>query len=192
MRYLKGTTDYGIFYRRGGSNELLAYTDSDYAGDSEDSKSTSGYVFTMGDGAVAWSSKKQPIVTLSTTEAEFVVAVACACQALWMRRVLEELGWQQSEGIILMCDNTSTIKLSRNPVLHGRSKHIRVRFHFLRDLTKEGAVEMQYIGTKEQVADLMTKPLKLEAFQRHRDSLGMVAGSQCELAETKGQVQGRD
>ena len=103
----------------------------------EDSKSTSGYVFMMSGGAIAWSSRKQPIVTLSTIKAEFVAASTCACQAIWMRRILKKIGRSQIEGTKLMCDNSSTIKLSKNLVLHERSKPIRVRFHFLRDLTEE-------------------------------------------------------
>lgn len=177
LRYLKDTMDHGVFYKRGGTSDLVAFTDSDYAGDIEDSKSTSGYVFMMCGGAVAWSSRKQPIVTLSTTEAEFVAAAACACQAIWMRRVLKEIGHVQDDGMVLMCDNTSTIKLSKNPVLHGRSKHIRVRFHFLRDLTKDGVVQLIWIGTRDQLADLMTKPLKLEAFQRIREKMGICSVS---------------
>ena len=121
LRYLKGTIDYGVFYRMGGVGDLIGFSDSDYAGDMEDSKGTSGYVFMMSGGAVAWCSRKQPIVTLLTTEAEFVAASACACQAIWMRRILKEIGHSQIEGTKLMCDNTSTIKLSKNQVLHGRS-----------------------------------------------------------------------
>lgn len=151
----------------------MAYADSDYAGDLEDRKSTSGYVFLMSSGAVSWSSKKQPIVTLSTTEAKFVAAASCASQGNWMRRILEKLGHSQSGSTTMFCDNSSTIKLSKNPVLHGRCKHIDVRFHFLRDLTKEGAVELVYCGTHEQVADVMTKPLKLDVFQKLQCLLGV-------------------
>uniref|UniRef100_A0A2N9FY74 Integrase catalytic domain-containing protein n=1 Tax=Fagus sylvatica TaxID=28930 RepID=A0A2N9FY74_FAGSY len=133
LRYLKGTVDLGVFYRKKGNGELMAYTDSDYAGDVDDRKSTSGYVFLLSEGAVSWSSKKQPVVTLSTTEAEFVAAASCACQGVWMRRVLEKLGHPQGKCTTVLCDNSSTIKLSKNPVMHGRSKHIDVRFHFLRD-----------------------------------------------------------
>ena len=89
LRYLKGTVDYGVFYRKGGVSDLNEFTNSDYTGDMEDNKSTSDYVFMMSGGAVAWSSRKQPIVTLSTIEAEFVAANACASQALWMRRILK-------------------------------------------------------------------------------------------------------
>ena len=119
---------------------MIAYTDSDYVGDLDDRKSTFGYVFLLSSGAVSIFSKKQPIVTLSTIEAEFVVAVGCASQAVWMRRVLEQLGYAQKKGTIVTYDNSSTIKLSKNPVMHGRNKHIDVRFHFLRELAKDGII----------------------------------------------------
>lgn len=171
-RYLKGTTELGILYKREGEETLLAYSDSDYAGDLDDRKSTSGYVFNVNSAAVAWSSKKQPVVSLSTTEAEFIAAAACACQSVWMQRVLGNLGKKKCKCVIY-CDNSSTIKLSKNPVMHGRSKHIDVRFHFLRDLVTDGIVELVHCGSKEQLADIMTKPLKLEQFLKMREQLGL-------------------
>ncbi|KAL0416654.1 UNVERIFIED_CONTAM: Retrovirus-related Pol polyprotein from transposon TNT 1-94 [Sesamum latifolium] len=150
----EGTVNYGIYYKKEG--ELLAFTDSDYAGDVDDRKSTSGYVFLMSSGAVSWCSKKQPIVTLSTAEAEFVAATVCACQGILMKRILKELGYFKEVYIAVMCDNSSTIKLSKNPIMHGRSKHIDVRYHFLRNLTKGGALELVYYGSQDQVADIMT------------------------------------
>lgn len=185
LRYVKGTVNLGVFYERGSENlgvlyekesskdDLKAYSDSDYAGDVEDRRSTSGYVFLLSGGAVAWSSKKQSVVTLSTTEAEYVAAVACACQSIWMKRVLNSLGFSSCKCVKILCDNSSSIKLSKNPVLHGRTKHIDVRFHFLRDLVKEGVVELVHCGTSDQVADIMTKPLKLESFLKFRDLLGV-------------------
>ena len=124
LRYLKGTVDLGVFYKNEGNGELMAYTDSDYARDVDDRKSTSGYVFLLNEGVVSWSLKKQPVVALSTTEAELVAAAFCACQGVWMRRVLEKLGHPQGECTIVLYDNNSTIKLSKNPVMHGCSKHI--------------------------------------------------------------------
>ena len=173
LRYIKGTTELGISYQRGEEEKLAAYTDSNYAGDTEDRKSTSGYAFLLSSGAVAWSSKKQPVVTLSTTEAEFIAAASCACQSIWMRRILDVLGLEQSKCTDIFCDNSSTIKLSKNPVMHGRSKHIDVRFHFLRDLTMDGIVKLEYCGSKDQLADIMTKPLTLEVFTRLRELLGV-------------------
>lgn len=173
LRYLKGTVELGVFYKRGDVKDLVAYTDSDYAGDIDDRRSTSGYVFLLSGGAVSWASKKQPVVTLSTTEAEYVAAAVCACQCVWMRKVLEKIGLSQSKCSVIMCDNSSTIKLSKNPVMHGRCKHIDVRFHFLRDLTKKEVVKLIHCGTSNQVADIMTKPLKLDVFLKLRVQLGV-------------------
>lgn len=173
FRYLQGTIDFGLLYKKGKKLDLFGFTDSDYAGAIDDRKSTSGYVFMLGSRAVSWSSKKQPIVTLSTTEAEFVAATSCACQAIWLKKILEELHFKQEGATAIYCDNSSTIKLSKNPVLHGRSKHIDVKVHFLRDLTKEGVIDLIYCRTEDQVADIFTKPIKLAAFQKLRKLLGI-------------------
>lgn len=173
LRYLKGTLDFGIWYKRGGEGELQVFTDSDFAGDVESRKSTSGYVFLFDDAAVTWLSKKQPIVTLSTTEAEYVAASVCACQAVWYKRILEESGHHKGEGTVIWCDNTSTIKLSKNPVFHGRCKHIGVRFHFLRELVNDGVIALEHCGSQEQIADIMTKPLRREVFENLRRRLGI-------------------
>ncbi|XP_048127806.1 secreted RxLR effector protein 161-like [Rhodamnia argentea] len=126
FRYLQGTKSFGLFHKEGAMPDLFGFTDSDYAGDVDDIKSTFGYVFMLGSGAVSWSSKKQSIVTLSTTEAEFVAATSCDCQAIWLRKILEELQFKQQEATTIYCDSSSAIKLSKNLVLHGRSKHIDV------------------------------------------------------------------
>ncbi|XP_047331351.1 secreted RxLR effector protein 161-like [Impatiens glandulifera] len=173
LRYLKGTMDFGIFYKSKGQQNLIAYTDSDYAGDLSDRKSTSGYAFMFCSGVVSWSSKKQPVVSLSSTEAEFIVAASCACQAVWLRRIFKEVKHAPVGATTVFGDNNSVIKLSKNPVMHGRSKHIDVRFHFLRELTKDETVNLEYCNTKEQIADIMTKPLKLDAFEKLRDLLGV-------------------
>ncbi|XP_049349070.1 uncharacterized protein LOC125813644 [Solanum verrucosum] len=107
-----GTIDYGILYKKEGKSELIGFTDSDFAGDKEDKKSTLGYVFMLGSRVVSWCSKKQPIVTLSTTEAEFVAATVCATQAIWLKKILAELHVRQQEPILIYCDNGSAIKLS--------------------------------------------------------------------------------
>ena len=173
LRYLQGTRDFGLFYKKGEKSDLFGFTDSDYAGDQDDRRSTSGYVFMLGTGAVSWSSKKQPIVTLSTTEAEFVAATACACQAIWLKKLLEELQFKEDKPTLIYCDNSSAIKLSKNPVLHGRSKHIDVKYHFLRDLTNDGVINLVYCRSEDQVADIQTKPLKLATFVKLRGLLGV-------------------
>ena len=151
----------------------MGFTDSDYAGDQDDRRSTSGYVFMLGSGAISWSSKNQPIITLSTTEAEFVATTACACQAIWLRRILDELHFEQEGATTIYCNNNSAVKLSKNPVLHGRSKQIDVNFHFLRELTKEGVINLSYCRSEDQVADNFTKSLKLIPFQKLRKLLGV-------------------
>ncbi|GKA47590.1 retrovirus-related pol polyprotein from transposon TNT 1-94 [Tanacetum coccineum] len=173
IRYLQGTLDYGIWYKRGGSGKMEVFTDSDFAGDQNDRKSTSGYLVLWDGAAITWSSKKQSIVALSSTEAEYVAAAACACQVVWIQGILEELGMKQEDGTVIKCDNTSTIKLSKNPVFHGRCKHIGVRFHFLRDLVGDGIVELQHVGTKEQIADIFTKLLHREVFLKLREKFGI-------------------
>ncbi|KAK2989971.1 hypothetical protein RJ640_004134 [Escallonia rubra] len=173
FRYLQGTRDFGLFYKKSKKLDFFGFTDSDYAGDQDDRRSTSGYVFMLGTGAVSWSSKKQSIVTLSTTEAEFVAATACACQAIWLRRILEELQFKQTGATIVFCDNNSAIKLSKNPVLHGRSKHIDVKYYFLRDLSIDGTIDVKYCRSEAQVADIFTKPLRFLPFQKLRRLLGM-------------------
>ncbi|CAA7048461.1 unnamed protein product [Microthlaspi erraticum] len=143
MRYIQGTTSHGIQYlRQYGEEELVGYVDSDYAGDEDDRKSTSGYTFMYGNGAVSWSSTYQ-------------------------------IGYHQEGVTVLFCDNSSTIKLSKNPVLHGRSKHIHVRYHFLRELVNEEVIRLEYCHTQEQLSDIMTKPVKLEVFEKLRSEMGV-------------------
>ena len=122
LRYLKGTTEFGIFYKKGENTKIVAYTDNDFAGDIENRKNTSGFVFSLGAGAVSWSSKKQPMVTLSTTEAEYIAVASCACQCIWIKRILETFGFKEQKNILVLCDINSAIQLYENPVFHGR-KH---------------------------------------------------------------------
>jgi hypothetical protein len=176
LRYLQGTTMFGILYRRGGSHELIGFTDNDYAGSVEDRRSTLGYIFMLSGVAVTWSSRKQLIVTLSTTKAEFITAAGSSCQAIWMQRVLKKIDYMGSESTVIFCDNNSTIKLTRNLVMHSRRKHIDVRYHFLRELVNDGVVQLQFCGARQQIVDIFTKPLKLELFWELRRRLGV-----CEL-----------
>jgi len=111
--------------------ELIGHTDSDFAGSIDDMKSTSGYVFNLGSRPVAWASKKQPNVTLTSTEAEYVAAAIAACQTVWMRKVLEELLHEQNEAKQIFCDNMFAIALSKNHIFHKQSKHIDTRYHFI-------------------------------------------------------------
>ena len=154
-------------------NVLVGYSDSDWGGNIDDFKSTSGYVFNIGSGAVSWASKKQDVVALSTTEAEYISLSVASCQALWLRNVLHELKCPQEKGTIMFCDNQSSISLSKNPVFHGRSKHINIKYHFIRELIKDGEVYIKYCKTQDQVADVFTKALKTDSFLKMKEKLGV-------------------
>lgn len=173
LRYLRGIVNLGILYKMNDELVLQGWSGSDYVGDCDDRKNTTWYVFKLGSSPISWSLKKQFIVTLSSTEVEFVAASSCACQAMWLQRILHKLGETQNQGTIIICDNSSTIKLSKNPVMHGRYKHINVRFYFLRDLTKDDTIEMKHCNTEEQIRDVLTKPVKLETLNYIRARLGM-------------------
>jgi hypothetical protein len=124
LRYMRGTIGYGLIYRSTKDFRLIGYTNSDWAGCMDDRKSTSGYSFSMGSAAVAWSTKKQPTVSLSTTKAEYKATTTC--EAVWLSRILEDLHEQQEQPIQLICDNQSAIQMTKNPVFHKKTKHIDI------------------------------------------------------------------
>lgn len=152
LRYVKGTSSHGIYYGSDSHCTLVGYTDSDWAGDVKERKSTSGFVFHMGSGVVSWSSKKQQVVALSTAEAEYIAAASCACQAVWLRRILAELHHEQIAPTTIFCDNKSAIALTKNPVFHGRSKHIDIKYHYIRELVKRSEINLEFCKSEDQVA----------------------------------------
>eukprot|EP00253_Pinus_taeda_P030206 PITA_30206 len=136
-------------------------------------KITLGYVFHMRSGAISWASKKQPVVSLSTAEAEYVAATTAACQAVWLRRVLRDLCHEQENGTTIYCDNSSAIALSKNTVFHKRTKYIDTKFHFIRELVNNGEIVLQRCRTEDQLADILTKPLPKKSFDHFRKRMGM-------------------
>jgi len=141
----------------------VGYSDSDWGGDVDDRKSTTVFVFYLGSSAFTWSSKKQQIVTLSTCEAEYVAATSSVCHAIWLRKLLKELHMRQEDAMAIFLDNKSALALAKNPVFHDRNKHINTRYHFIRKcIVKE--VQLKFVKTHDQVADIFTKPLKNEIF----------------------------
>ena len=172
IRYVSGTTDSGIMFTFDSNVEIAGYTDSDWAGDADDRKSTSGGCFFVGNNLVSWHSKKQNCVSLSTAQAEYIAARSCCTQLLWMKHMLEDYGFQQGK-LSLFCDNTSAINISKNPVLHSRTKHIEIRYHFIRNLVDDDLLEMSFIPTENQLADLFTKPLDNARFESLRKAIGI-------------------
>lgn len=138
---------------------MKGFCDSDWAGCVDDMKSTSGYVFSLGSGAFSWSSRKQEVVAQSTAEAEYIAASEAANQAIWLRNLLSDLGHSQISATVIYCDNKFAISIVQNPVQHKRTKHIRIKFHSIRDYERETLIQMQYCSSENQVADIMTKAL---------------------------------
>lgn len=158
FRYLKGTPNLGIWYPKDTGFDLVGYTDSDYAGCKIDRKSTSGSCQFLGRRLVSWFSKKQHSVATSTAEAEYIATGSCCSQILWMRNQLMDYGLLLNK-IPIFCDNTSAIAISNNPVQHSRTKHIDIRYHFIREHVMHGTVELHFIPTEQQLEDIFTKPL---------------------------------
>jgi transposase InsO family protein len=179
LRYVAGTINFGLWYTKSDSNQLSGYTDSDFAGSLDDRKSTSGYVFQLGTNLISWASKKQPIVSISSAEAEYVAATSASCQAVWLRRLLKDMSQTEKDPTPIFCDNTSAIALSKNHVFHKKSKHIDTRFHFIRELVNNGDIALQFCGSRDQLADIFTKPLGKSVFDFQRQHLGIVSADDC-------------
>jgi hypothetical protein len=176
LRYIRGTIDYGILFPasdKGRECRLMGYTDSNWCGDTEDRKSIAGYMFYYGEAPISWCSKKEPVVALSSCEAEYIAASLSTCQAIWLKNLVEEISQEKCDSITLKVDNVSAINLAKNPIAHGRSKHIELRFHYLREQVDNGNMSLVHCRSEEQVADLLTKAVAVQVFQRLRDLMGV-------------------
>ncbi len=163
LAYLKGTMEYRITYQRGNANDdgltPVGYVDSSHGDDRTSGKSTMGYVFTMAGGPVAWSSRSQKRVALSTSEAEYVATVHGGRQSLWMGSFLDEIELSKDRPYCLNCDNNSAINLTQNTKGHGKSKHFAMDYHWIRDSVQLGELDIQYIASEDNLADIFTKSL---------------------------------
>lgn len=166
---------YGLWYPKGNDFILTAYTDVDWGGPVDDRKSTSGGAFFLGNCLVSWHSKKQASISLSTAEAEYIDAMSCCTQVLWMNQTLKDIKVDFSHPISIFCDNTSATNISKNLVLHSRTKHIPIKQHFLRENVSNQEVKLEYVSIKDQIADLFTKPLPRDTFEKLRQKLGVVS-----------------
>ncbi|XP_047166750.1 secreted RxLR effector protein 161-like [Vigna umbellata] len=167
LRYLKGTYSYGILLRRGEAGEevqITSYSDADWCGDKTDKRSTAGYIFFMGGSPISWCSRKEPVVALSSCEAEYIAACEATCQATWLGFLLEGMKVKMSERMRLLVDNKSAIDLTKHPTSHGRSKHIETRFHYIREQVSNGSLKVVHCRSEDQLADILTKALKGERF----------------------------
>ncbi|KAJ9545670.1 hypothetical protein OSB04_025377 [Centaurea solstitialis] len=175
FRYLKGTVNLGLWYPKGSGYELTGYTDADHGGCKLDRKSTTGHIQFLGDKLVSWASKKQNCVSLSTAEAEYVAAASCCSQIIWMRTQLRDYGFKFDK-IPIYCDSKSAIAISCNPVQHTKTKHIDIRYHFIKDHVEKGTIELYFVNTEFQLADLFTKALDEKRFNFLITKLGICLG----------------
>lgn len=173
-RYVKGTIDYGLLYQlpsvgeseEGSGLKPLGYTDTDWAGCVNTRRSTSGYVFFMGGAPVCWSSKRQSVVALSSTEAEYIALTRSSQQAMWMKYWLDEVDLPEDLPFTLFCDNLGAISLTETTKAHGLSKHLQIRFHYIRGRVEAEEILVQSISSQDNVADIFTKSLPKSTHQK--------------------------
>ena len=159
LRYVKGSVSTGLRIQKAPSSVLNIYTDADWAGCSDDRRSTGGFAVYLGPNLISWSSCKQPTVSRSSTEAEYKALENGTAEAVWIQSVLKELGVHQPSPPVLWCDNLGATYLSANPVFHARTKHIEIDFHFVREKVALGALGARFISSGDQLADVFTKPI---------------------------------
>lgn len=173
LRYIKGTIRHGILYNCHSEHRIVGYSDADFAGDIQTRRSTSGFALLIANGAVSWGSQLQRSVSISTMESEYVSASEATRELIWLDRLANELVQDQFEVPILYVDNQSAIRLAKNPINHKRSKHIDVKYHFIREKVNEGMITLEDIRSEEQIADVLTKAIPKKKFQELRSKLGM-------------------
>ena len=175
LRYVKGTLNYGLTFRSSDDFQLHGYSDADWAGCTDTRKSTSGQVFRLGDSTISWRSRKQSIVALSSTESEYVALCESAQEVVWLRNLLKDIGFKQEKptSTVVYEDNQGAIALSQNPKDHSRTKHIDIKFHYIREQISKGNVELQYCATADMLADTLTKGLPKPAFEKFRAGMGI-------------------
>ncbi|XP_062230159.1 uncharacterized mitochondrial protein AtMg00810-like [Phragmites australis] len=173
LRYIHSTLDFGLQLYSSTVSSLTAYSDADWAGCPDTRRSTSGYAVFLGDNLISWSSKRQPTVSRSSTEAEYRAVANVVAEVTWLRQLLLELHCPVRQASVVYCDNLSAAYLSTNPVQHQRTKHIEIDLHFVRDKVATGAVRVLHVPTSSQYADIFTKGLPTSVFTEFRSSLNI-------------------
>ncbi|KAF5447193.1 hypothetical protein F2P56_032762, partial [Juglans regia] len=171
LRYLRLTSTFGLHLSPISSFKITAFSDADWAGCPDDRKSTGGFCIFFGSHLISWGSKKQPTVARSSTEAEYKSVANTACEILWLQSLLTELGIVISDIPTLFCDNLGATYLSVNPVMHSRIKHVDLDYHFVRDRVAAKTLAVKFLQSKDQLADILTKPLSSSRFSLLRSSL---------------------
>jgi hypothetical protein len=174
LRYLKYTIDDGLCISRSTSCQLSAFSDSDWVGCSDDRRSTGGFLVFFGPNLISWSSRKQATISRSSTESEYKALANDTAELVWLQSLLREMEFPTAAHVpILWCDNLGATYLSANPRFHGRTKHIEVDFHFVRERVVNKALQIRFLSTKDQLADGLTKPLPQGPFKKFRFNLNL-------------------
>jgi len=163
LRYLKGSIDLKLVYSKESVFRIQGFSDSDYAADLDKRRSTTGYVFTVGGNTVSWKSNLQNTIAIPTTEAEYVAITEAVKEALWMQGLLKDMGVKQDK-VLVWSDSQCVISLSKKNMFHERTKHIAVKYHFIRDVIENGDVEVLKIHTSQNPADMLTKVIPVQKF----------------------------
>ena len=179
MRYLKGTMNLGITFSGGVNNDnvLVGYSDSDWGSCPVTRKSTTGYVFMLNNGAISWNSKLQTTVAISTMEAEYMAMCATMQEGVFLRQLLKDMNFEQKDSTDINEDNIGAISLAKKPVITNRSKHIDIKFHFVREKVEKKVFRTPHVGTGDMIADVFTKAITKLAFLRFRDAMMNIVNS---------------
>ena len=171
LRYLRGTTSHGLHITRSSSFVLHGFTDANWAGSIEDRKSTGGYLVFFGQTLISWKSGKQRTVARSSTGAEYKALADGTAEVIWLQYLLTDLQIPTTYAPIIWCDNLGATYLSANPVFHARTKHIEIDYHFVRDRVAKKEIQIRFISSKDQLADVFTKPLPAPSFMAFKFKL---------------------
>jgi hypothetical protein len=176
LRYVAGTYNWAIWFSRKKENRALltGFSDTYFAGDADARKSTTWVIFFLANNPITWQSTKQKVVAQSSCESEYIAAANATCQELWLVQALAEVQGYALSTPLLRVDNRSAIALIKNPVLHGQSKHIKVKYHLVRESTENSQINVEFIRSEEQLGDILTKPLSRVKFLELHTKIGLI------------------
>ncbi|KAH1122317.1 hypothetical protein J1N35_005477 [Gossypium stocksii] len=184
-QYMNLPIDHGLFFSKG-RVEVVGYSDADWASSLEDRRSTTGYVVYLGPNPVAWCSKKQNVVSRSSSEAEYRSLANCVSELLWVKQLIAEIGLSACSTPVIWCDNTSAVSIAENPTHHARIKHVEIDHHFVREKVLDGTLQVNYVPSSKQIADVLTKPITPIYFDSFRQALRVITQNDvCKISINK-------